>query len=199
MACLVYTRSASFQQFLRQHLDMPLEFTSGLQAPGNDSQRVHLLHLSSLEQDGYRWLQRHASDQSITAAVCSNLPDVGGMLECVHLGARGYCNSHMAALHYRQMLDMLANGQSWFPPALLAEAFRLAQQAVQPSLGPARIDSLTPRENQIAGYVGAGMSNRKIAELLEISEPTVKSHLTHIFKKLELKDRVALVLLLKQD
>jgi DNA-binding NarL/FixJ family response regulator len=198
MPCVVYTRSASFQQFLRQHVDVPLEFTNGLQAPGKDPGRVHLLHLSSLEQDCYYWLKHHASGQSIAAAVCSNLPDVGGMLECVRLGARGYCNSHMAALHYRQMLDMLANGQSWFPPALLAEAFRLAQQAVQAPRQQVRIESLTSRENQIAGYVAAGMSNRKIAELLEISEPTVKSHLTHIFRKLQLRDRIALVLLLKQ-
>ena len=198
MPCVVYTRSASFQQFLRQHVDVPLEFTNGLQAPGKDPRRVHLLHLSSLEQDCYHWLKRHVSGQSIVAAVCSNLPDVGGMLECVRLGAHGYCNSYMAALHYRQMLDMLANGQSWFPPALLAEAFRLAQQATQAPHQQPRIESLTPRENQIAGYVAAGMSTRKIAELLEISEPTVKSHLTHIFRKLQLRDRVALVLLLKQ-
>jgi two-component system, NarL family, response regulator LiaR len=198
MSCVVYTRSASFQQFLRQHLDMPLDFTSALQPTGDDPRRVHLLHLPSLEQDCYHWLQRHASGKSIAAAVCSNLPDVGGMLECVRLGARGYCNSHMAALHYRQMLEMLANGQSWFPPALLAEAFRLAQQAAQAPRQQPHIESLTPRENQIAGYVAAGMSNRKIAELLEISEATVKSHLTRIFRKLQLKDRVALVLLLKQ-
>jgi DNA-binding NarL/FixJ family response regulator len=198
MRCVVYSRSASFRQFLRQHLDVPLEFTSGLPAPGNDSDRVHLLHVSSLEQDCYRWLQRHASGKSVPSAVCSDLPDVGGMLECVRLGARAYCNSHMAALHYRQMLEMLAKGQSWFPPALLAETFRLAQQAAQAPREPPLIESLTPRENQVAGYVAAGMSNRKIAELLEISEPTVKSHLTRIFKKLQLKDRVALVLLLKQ-
>jgi len=199
MPCVVYTRSASFQQFLRQHLDVPLEFANGLPAPGNDPRCVHLLHLSSLEEDCYHWLQRHALGKSVPVAVCSNLPDVGGMLECVRLGARAYCNSHMAALHYRQMLDMLANGLSWFPPALLDETFRLAQLAVQAPRAQPRIDSLTPRENQIAGYVAEGMSNGKIAELLKISEPTVKSHLTSIFKKLHLHDRVALVLLLKQS
>lgn len=199
MPCTVYTRSTSFRQFLRQHLEVPLEFASGIQAPGDDSGHVYLLHLSSLEQDCYHWLQRHASGKNIAVAVCSNLPDVGGMLECVRLGARAYCNSYMAALHYQQMLEMLANGQSWFPPALLDETFRLAQQAVQPRREPPSIESLTPRENQVAGYVSEGLSNRKIAELLEISEPTVKSHLTRIFKKLKLKDRVALVLLLKQE
>jgi len=198
MLCIVYTRSASFQQFLRRHVDVPFEFSSALPAPADEPGQVHLLHLSSLEQDCYHWLKRHASGRSIAAAVCSNLPDVAGMLECVRLGARAYCNSHMAALHYRQMLEMLANGQSWFPPALLAEAFRLAQQAAQAPRPQPRIESLTPRENQIAGYVAAGMSNRKIADLLDISEPTVKSHLTRIFRKLQLKDRVALVLLLKQ-
>jgi hypothetical protein len=46
--------------------------------------------------------------------------------------------------------------------------------------------------------VGEGKSNRQIADLYDISEPTVKGHLTSIFKTLELNDRVDLVLYLKQ-
>jgi DNA-binding NarL/FixJ family response regulator len=46
--------------------------------------------------------------------------------------------------------------------------------------------------------VGEGKNNRQIADLYDISEPTVKGHLTSIFKTLELNDRVDLVLYLKQ-
>ena len=119
--------------------------------------------------------------------------------ECVHLGARGYCNSHMAPLHYHQLLDMLANGQSWFPPGLLDETFKLAQQAAGASAQRNPISTLTSRENEIACCVAEGMSNRHIADFLGISEPTVKTHLTRIFRKLELKDRVGLVLHLKDS
>ena len=57
---------------------------------------------------------------------------------------------------------------------------------------------LTAREKDIAHAVGEGKSNWQIADLYEISETTVKTHLSNIFKKLELKDRVGLVLYIKQ-
>jgi DNA-binding NarL/FixJ family response regulator len=104
----------------------------------------------------------------------------------------------MATLHYHQMLQLVENGQSWFPPEMLDETFRLAQQAVSPSRNQEQLEILTAREKDIALAVGEGKSNRQIADLCDISEPTVKSHLTSIFKKLDLKDRVGLVLYLKQ-
>jgi DNA-binding NarL/FixJ family response regulator len=104
----------------------------------------------------------------------------------------------MATLHYHQMLELLTNGQSWFPPHMLDETFRLAQESVKPAQDGAQLDILTAREKDIAYAVGEGRSNRQIADLYDISEPTVKTHLTNIFKKLELKDRVGLVLYLKR-
>ncbi len=120
------------------------------------------------------------------------------MLECVRLGARAYCNSHMVATHYRQMLRLLAQGQSWFPPHMLEETFRLAQQAIRSEPSQDLLLRLTNREREIALSVADGKTNRQIADLHAIAVATVKSHLTSIFKKLEVKDRVALVLLLKQ-
>jgi RNA polymerase sigma factor (sigma-70 family) len=104
----------------------------------------------------------------------------------------------MAQIHYRQMIDLVANGQSWFPPQLLEQTFDLARQAARKQPAAEALQSLTRREREIALAVGDGKSNRQIAELFEISEPTVKTHLTNIFRKLDLKDRVGLVLLLKQ-
>jgi two-component system nitrate/nitrite response regulator NarL len=126
------------------------------------------------------------------------VPNIREMLECVRLGTKAYCNSHMATLHYHQMLQLLASGQSWFPPQMLNETFRLAQQAVKPALDQQQLEILTAREKDIAEAVAEGKSNRQIADLYDISEPTVKTHLSNIFKKLELKDRVGLVLYLKQ-
>lgn len=198
MVPVVYSASRPFQQFLRQHLDMPLEFRNQLNAPGNNPRQVHLLHISSFNSDTHPWLEQQVSAQPVIVAVCSDLPNVQEMLGCVRAGARGYCNSHMASLHYRQMLEMLTNGQSWFPPGLLDETFKLAQQASATSAKQTPISSLTPRENEIAHCVAEGMSNRYIADSLGISEPTVKTHLTRIYNKLELKDRVGLVLHLKR-
>ena len=197
MVAVVFSRSSSFQHFLGPHLDIPVEFRGQLGSLGDDPRQVHLLHISSFPKNTSQWLERNVRGQSVNLAVCSDVPNVKEMLECVHLGARGYCNSHMAPPHYHQLLDMLANGQSWFPPGLLDETFKLAQQAAGASAQKNPISALTSRENEIARCVAEGMSNRYIAETLGISETTVKTHLTRIFRKLDLKDRVGLVLHLK--
>lgn len=198
MKLIVFSVSSSFEQFLKRHLDIAFECRSELQAPSEDPEQLYLLHISGMDLECYEWLLKHVSGKPIRVGVCSDLPNIHEMLECVRLGAKAYCNSHMASLHYHQMLQLVENGQSWFPPQMLDETFRLAQQAASPSRSQEQLKILTAREKDIALAVGEGKSNRQIADLFDISEPTVKSHLTNIFKKLELKDRVGLVLYLKQ-
>ena len=197
MKLAVYSTSRAFEQFLRTHLQTEFEFHLELPAPTNDPEYIHLLHISGMEADCYGWLRQFVYAKPIKVGVCADLPAIREMLECVRLGAKAYCNSHMAAVHYNQMMQLLDNGQSWFPPKMLAETFTLAQQAVEPVQAPDSLDSLTPREREIALAVGEGNSNREIAAQLDISEPTVKTHLSNIFKKLDVKDRVSLVLYLK--
>ncbi len=198
MKLIVYSISRSFEQFLGNHLETEVEFHSQLLPPSGDPDQFYLLHISGMELDCYEWLLRHVSGKPIPVGVCADLPNIPEMLECVRLGAKSYCNSHMATIHYQQMLQLLSQGQSWFPPQMLDETFKLAQQAVKPAPVQKPLEMLTDREKDIALAVGDGKSNRQIANLYEISEPTVKTHLTNIFKKLELKDRVGLVLYLKQ-
>ena len=199
MKLIVFSASRSFEQFLNRHLDAAFEYCTKLKAsPSDDPDQLYLMHISGMELECYEWLLRNVSGKSTKVGICSDLPNVREMLECVRLGAKAYCNSHMAPLHYHQMLELMGNGQSWFPPQMLDETFKLAQQATSPSTTQDQLEILTNREKDIALAVCEGKSNRQIADLFDISEPTVKSHLTKIFKKLELKDRVGLVLYLKQ-
>jgi DNA-binding NarL/FixJ family response regulator len=57
-----------------------------------------------------------------------------------------------------------------------------------------RIDKLTPREREVVLLVGQGLKNREIAKRLAISETTVRHHLTSVFAKLEVTDRLSLLL-----
>jgi two-component system NarL family response regulator len=59
-----------------------------------------------------------------------------------------------------------------------------------------RLAYLTEREQEIAALVGSGGTNKQIAKQLAISERTVKAHLTEIFRKLGIADRLKLALLL---
>ena len=198
MRMVVFTASPAFAAFIEEHLDLPLDLRDRLGPPSGDADCVHLLHLSGMEDECFEWLQQYVPARCALAGLCSDRPNLRQMLEAVRLGVKAYCNSYMAEIHYRQMLNLVANGQSWFPPQLLEQTFDLANRAVQRQSPAGALESLTRREREIALAVGDGKSNRQIAELFDISEPTVKTHLTNIFRKLDLKDRVGLVLLLKQ-
>lgn len=198
MKLIVFSVSRPFASFLDSHLTNEIEIHPTLSAPVDDSDQLYLLHISGMELEGFEWLLKHVSGKPIKVGVCSDLPNLYEMLECVRLGAKAYCNSRMAAGHYRQMLRLVGQGQSWFPPHLLDETFRLAQQAVKPQATETLLTDLTAREKEIALSVSVGKSNRQIADHFKISEATVKTHLSSIYKKLEIKDRVGLVLYLKQ-
>ncbi len=188
MKLQVYSKSASFERFLAAQVELDFEFSSQLQAPGNDSNQFYLLHLTGMEIESFAWLAQHAAQKARLIATCSDMPGIHKMLECGRLGARAYCNSRMSTLHYQQMLS---TSQSWFPPQMLDETFKLAQRAVKPACETPSFNRLTAREKQVALAVADGHANRRMAEMCQISKPTVKTHLSNIFKKLGLNDRVA--------
>jgi DNA-binding NarL/FixJ family response regulator len=63
---------------------------------------------------------------------------------------------------------------------------------------PKAFDELTTREQQVFRLIANGLSNPEIAQELYISETTVKTHVTHILQKLDLRDRVQAVVLAYQ-
>jgi DNA-binding NarL/FixJ family response regulator len=77
----------------------------------------------------------------------------------------------------------VAEGDVWMPPAL---------QAAFTQDAPDSPKRLTRRESQIIRYVTMGMRNAEVAEQLSLSENTVKTHLTNIFQKLGIRDRLGL-------
>ena len=58
----------------------------------------------------------------------------------------------------------------------------------------AKIETLTAREREVSGLVGEGLKNKAVAERLSISETTVRHHLTSVFAKLDVSDRLGLVI-----
>ena len=191
---VVYSRSSSFNDHVNAVVDSEVGFrsmlTPAVACPGN----VYLVHAASFSRELPSWLPSTCRSGAVLAIADEN-PDIEKMLDSTKAGVHGYCNAYMAAPHYEQMIRLLENGQSWFPPPLLSEAFDLARSAIPDSVN---LDKLTNREREIALAVAEGKNNRQIAEDYGISERTVKAHLTHIFKKLDIKDRVSLVVNLKQ-
>lgn len=197
MNVVLYTQSGTLAERVREQLLSDVTVRNTLPEVA-ESGSVHLVHISSLGKDCLQWA-RDQKDASAVIALCADQPDISEMLESVEAGCKAYCNSYMQSALYQQMIRLLINGQSWFPPQMLEHTFALAQQALKTKNSQSTPDlgALTQREQDVALAVGDGMSNKQIADRFDISERTVKTHLTSIFKKLELQDRVALVLHLK--
>jgi DNA-binding NarL/FixJ family response regulator len=194
---LSYSSSSAFCHHLDRVFNGRITFSSRLSPPAFQTDQIYLLHISTLDQDCIEWVRKFVNEDHLIIGICSDQPDIEEMLECVSLGAKAYCNGYMQKALYKQLIRLLKNGQSWFPPQMLDQTFKLAKLAVSGKDPVILLQALTSREKEIALLVAEGLSNKSIADRVDISERTVKSHLTSIFNKLQLKDRVALVLYLK--
>jgi DNA-binding NarL/FixJ family response regulator len=105
-------------------------------------------------------------------------------------GASGAVSSRLTSEQLARVLRRVARSQPifWEPEAPPARFNRLAQSGMAPS-------GLTLREIEVLDCVAQGFSNRDIAEALFVNEQTVKNHMTSIFRKLGVEDRVQALLL----
>lgn len=113
-------------------------------------------------------------------------------LEALHAGARGVLTKDAGREEIARALHQAVAGHMTLAAPLQA---RLLAAAATPDL-PARAelpDGLTAREAQVLGLIGAGLTNREIAERLIVSEATVKTHINHVFAKIDARDRAAAI------
>jgi len=107
------------------------------------------------------------------------------ILHAVEAGATGYLLKDTTREDLFRAIRAAAAGQSLLAPSVAA---RLMARLNRP-----RQEPLTPREIDVLRLVAQGASNKEIAAHLSISQATVKSHLIHIFNKLDVDDRTAAV------
>ena len=126
-------------------------------------------------------------------------------LSALAAGASGSCKSDLLPEKTRQILNTVQDGGIWISssalPHLLQRLKRLeAMNKKSPETGNkngahGNMSSLTPREREIVDLVANGDSNKIIASKLNIADRTVKVHLSVIFQKLKVSDRLQLALL----
>lgn len=137
------------------------------------------------------------SDVQHIVVLCDE-PDESAVLQALKAGASGCCNSHAAPEVLRQVALVVGNGGLWIGQSLLQQLVGSTARVL--AQRPAKAESsdwtalLSEREAQVARLVASAASNKEIASRLAISERTVKAHLTSIFEKLDLRDRLQLSL-----
>jgi DNA-binding NarL/FixJ family response regulator len=112
-------------------------------------------------------------------------------------GAIGYVLKGVSAATLVEILAGIARGEAHVSPGL---AVRLIEDMERSGRGAPRrpIDELTKREEDILRRVAQGMSNREVAEALDLQEKTVKHYMTSILEKLQARNRVEAALIARE-
>lgn len=112
--------------------------------------------------------------------------EVEYLLKAVDIGVDGYILKDSESSELKKAIHSILDGENYIQPNLIPA---LNSRLVNRDVDKGKIDSLTKRELEVLIKAASGMFNREIAETLDISERTVKNHLSNIFKKIDVNDR----------
>jgi DNA-binding NarL/FixJ family response regulator len=144
---------------------------------------VVLMDLEMPGVDGIEATRQILVDAPGTAVlVLTSFSDRPRILGALEAGACGYLLKDVAADQVAEGIRAAARGESPLDPRA-ASTVLAARSEPDPAAG------LSPREREVLGLLVAGLPNKLIARRLEISEKTVKSHLTNVFRAIGVTDR----------
>lgn len=112
--------------------------------------------------------------------------EVEYLIKAVDIGVDGYILKDSESAELKKAIHTVLNGENYIQPSLIPA---LNSRLVNRDIDKEKIDSLTKRELEVLVQVANGMFNKEIAINLNISERTVKNHISNIFKKIEVNDR----------
>lgn len=122
---------------------------------------------------------------------------IDGQIAVLKQGARGYFDNHLPADKLHFAIQGILHGEVWVERHAISSLIDELTQASVPEISQKQQDllaTLTPKEVEVATLVSHGATNKMIANKMAITERTVKAHLTTIFQKLAISDRLALAI-----
>lgn len=108
------------------------------------------------------------------------------LIKAIDIGVDGYILKDSESSELKKAIFNIHSGENYIQPELIA---RMDDELISRDNDQEKIDSLTDREIEVLILVVNGMLNKEIASVLDISERTVKNHISNIFRKLEVCDR----------
>ncbi|MBE9526820.1 MAG: response regulator transcription factor [Proteobacteria bacterium] len=137
--------------------------------------------------------------EKLNTLVLDNSPSPDQGVRLLNMNVRGYANSWIEANKLITALSVIEQGEIWAGAIIIKYLLqKSSEQKIINSTETSILNKLSEREQEIAKHIYAGKKNRDIAEELYISERTVKAHLTTIYKKLNIRNRLELSLILAE-
>jgi len=110
-------------------------------------------------------------------------------------GASGFLLKRTRPEELIAAVHTIAAGEALLSPSITRRVIdRMAQQPVPDLAANGALAGLTPREREVLGFLARGLSNREIADTLVVEESTIRTHVKRVLFKLELRDRIQVVI-----
>jgi DNA-binding NarL/FixJ family response regulator len=191
---------AGFRMLLGGEPDIEVvaEASNGLEAVDKAARfdpNVVLMDIRMPELDGLEATRRIlASDDSARVLILTTFDLDEYVYEALRAGASGFVLKDDPPEQLLEAIRVVAGGDALLSPSITKRVIKQFTRIprVEP---PEQLEELTEREVDVFRLVARGLSNAEIGKELYISEATVKTHITHILQKLDLRDRVQAVVL----
>jgi DNA-binding NarL/FixJ family response regulator len=156
-----------------------------------------LLDLDLGKENGLTFVQElRAANNGARILILTGLRDPAAHRQAVKLGAMGVVVKDQAAEVLIKAIEKVNAGEIWLDRATMGNVLNEMTGQGQGELDSpdSRINSLTDREREVIALIAEGLKNKQIGKRLFISETTVTHHLSSIFSKLGVSDRLELVI-----
>jgi DNA-binding NarL/FixJ family response regulator len=179
-------------------IEVVAEASNGLEAVQKAARfepTVVLMDIRMPDVDGMQATRRIiARDPSARVLILTTFDLDEYVYEALRAGASGFVLKDDPPEQLIAAVRTIAAGDALLSPSVTRRVIKQFTRVPRPS-PPKELDELTEREREIFTLIADGLSNAEIGERLYITDTTVKTHVTHIFQKLNLRDRVQAVVL----
>lgn len=160
--------------------------------------QVLLLDINMPKKNGIEVLKEiRDKNMDVKVLVLTVHDEIEYLLKAIDIGVDGYIMKDSESTELIKAIHTIIEGESYIQPKLIPA---LNSKLLSRDEDKTKIDSLTARELEVLIQVANGMFNKEIALSLDISERTVKNHVSNIFKKINVSDRTqAAVFAIKND
>ena len=139
--------------------------------------------------------QLHAERPSMPVMALTTFDDDEALAGMLRAGATGFVLKGVGAEELHRAVRVVAEGGAWLDPAVTSRVLAVYRAApASPCGDPRALQLLTNREREVLCLIGSGHTNAEIADRLFVGEGTIKTHVNHLFAKLNLRDRGAAII-----
>lgn len=185
---------------IREGLKQLLEFDGSIEVVGEASNGVEcleklnecnpevlLLDINMPEKNGIEVLKQMKEENfKIKVLILTVHNEMDYLMKAVDIGVDGYILKDSESSELKKAIRAVRDGENYIQPSLIPA---LNSQLLNRDTDKDKISFLTNRELEVLVQVANGMFNKEIATNLNISERTVKNHISNIFKKIDVSDR----------